>query len=38
MGNSFCQGASHSQYNLDYFVNKYGRDTMLSVGKDNVRR
>jgi hypothetical protein len=38
MGNSFGHGASHSQYNFDYFVNKYGRDTMLSVAKDNVRR
>ena len=38
MGNSFGHETSHSQFNFDYFVNKYGRDTMLSVAKDNVRR
>jgi hypothetical protein len=38
MGNSLGPGASHSQYNFDYFVKKYGRETMLNVAKDNVRK
>ncbi len=38
MGNGCDSGTGSSELSADFFLNKYGKETMLEVAKDNVRK